>query len=74
MEKSRNFEIVYLARTNICKHFTADHARHFETGAGRFVNGSLLPARAKAWHVNPTRVKNEHLKVFPWSSKSNKVT
>ena len=50
----------------------------FETGAGRFVNkmfrkrisgrfvnGALLPARAKALHVNPTRVENEHLKVFP---------
>ena len=28
--------------------------------SGRFVNGSLLPAQAKARHVNPTRVINEH--------------
>ena len=27
MEKSRNFQIVYVGRTNLCKHCTTDHAR-----------------------------------------------
>ena len=26
MEKSRNFQIVYVGRTNLCKHCTTDHA------------------------------------------------
>ena len=27
MEKSRNFQIVYVGRTNLCKHCTTDHVR-----------------------------------------------
>ena len=44
MEKSRNFEIVYSARTKLCKHFTADRARHFE----RMLSSPPLPISARS--------------------------